>query len=409
MTTKWFNIALRNVIRNKRRSVTAILTVAVGTIAIVLSYGYINFTFWGLTRTIVEGGTGNMQIADSRLYKDFEETTLEFGIPNKKANNTIKTLTDTDIVRQAMKRLSFSGIVSKGEISTIFRGTGIEPKQERRLNAGNLSGGLKTGKYLKKETYEVLLAVDLARKLKAVNGDSVTLLATTVEGGLNAIDMTVVGTYTTGIPIRDTLELKIPITQAQELLLTDRISNIVLKLKDIEATRQMLPVIKKLLDNDLAIKTWYQLVPYFESVQHIYYNIFGVMGSIILLVVLLSVSNVMATSVMERVPEIGTLRAFGITTTRLKINFMTEGAIIGFIGGFFGAILAIIMTFIVNQSGYMMPPPPGRALEYPLMILPTSASVMLTVLVMLIIGVLASLFPISKVLKKKVVTQLNHV
>ncbi len=406
---KWFNIALRNVIRNKRRSVTAMLTVAVGTMAVILSYGFINFTFWGLTLAIVQGGIGNMQIADSRMYSDFEETVLEFGMPSEKADKTIATLTDHQIIRQAMKRLSFSGIVSKGDVSTIFRGTGIQPGKERRLSAGNQSGNIETGSNLKANAYEVLLATDLARNLQATVGDRVTLLTSTVEGGLNAVDMTVAGIYNTDIPILNTLELKVPITKAQELLLTDKVSNIVLQLNDIEATREMVPTVKNMLDTNLAVKPWYELAPYFKSVKYIYYSIFIVMGSIILLVVLLSVSNVMATSVMERVPEIGTLRAFGITAARLKMNFMTEGAIIGFIGSLIGIILTIILTAVVNNSGYMMPPPPGRTLEYPLMILPTLLSIALTMLVMFIIGILASLLPINNVLKKKVVTQINHV
>ena len=407
---KWLKISWRNVLRNKRRSVTAMLTVAIATIAIISAYGYINFTFWGLSRSIVQGGTGNMHIADNRLFTGFEQHALEFGISNDDADKTVADLTNHHNIKQALKRLEFSGIISKGEVSTVFRGTGIESKKEFRLRAGNVSGkNVKGKRIIGDNPHQVELTIDLARKLKAEIGDTVTILSTTVDGGINAIDTQVVSIYSTGIPIRDTLELKTPISFAQELLNTDRISRIVVELRDLDGTMAMLGTVKNIISSDKGIKTWYELEPYFQAVQKIYYSIFSVMGIIILSVVLLSVSNVMATSVMERVPEIGTLRAFGITAGRVKINFVIEGIIIAMIGVIVGIILSLVVVVLVNTSGYMMPPPPGRSQGYPLMLLPTLDSILIVIGVMAVIGAVGSYLPISRIVKKKVVEQINYV
>lgn len=334
MIKHWFKIAWRNVVRNRRRSLVAIWTVAIVSTAIFVAYGYINFTFWGLTRVIVQGGTGNIQIADNRLWSGFEEATLEFGINEKQADNTVKALEQSPKVRLAIKRLLFSGIVSKGEVSTVFQGIGIESLKESRLRQGNSSGAFKSGSMFKtpKNNYQIVLALDVARKLNAKVGDSVTVLATTIEGGINAIDVSVSGIYDTGIPILNTIELKVPLPLAQELLLTKKISRIVLRLQDIESTVASLPLIDDILekipknnaDTKLGTKTWFELKPYFNSVKTIYYNIFTLMGVIILLVALLSVSNVMGTTVNERIPEVGTLRSFGIPKWQLRLNFVLK-------------------------------------------------------------------------------------
>ncbi len=411
--SQWFKIAWRNVARNRRRSMVAIWTVAIVSSSIIVAHGYINFTFWGLTRVIVQGGTGNMQLVDKRMVNDFETELLAFGLDSKTANETVAKLEATQPVRRAMQRLLFTGIVSKDDsISTVFRATGIESKKEKRLQQGNAAGAFVKGAMFKdtdKNPYQAVLAIDLAKKLSIDVGDEVVLLANTVEGGINAIDATVSGIYDTGIPITNQLDIKVPLALAQQLLLTDKVSNIVVQLRDIEATKSILPQIKALVKGTkMTVQPWYDIKPYFKAVEIIYYSIFTVMGVIIMTVALLSVANVMGTTVNERVPEIGTLRAFGIEKWQLRLNFVFEGLIIGFIGAVLGIILGFVLAFSISQAGIMMPPPPGRSTEFPLLILPTIGMAIWVLLAMSLLGIIASYLPINKILKKKVVEQLSH-
>ncbi len=158
----------------------------------------------------------------------------------------------------------------------------------------------------------------------------------------------------------------------------------------------------------MTVQPWYDIKPYFKAVEIIYYSIFTVMGVIIMTVALLSVANVMGTTVNERVPEIGTLRAFGIEKWQLRLNFVFEGLIIGFIGAVLGIILGFVLAFTISQAGIMMPPPPGRSTEFPLLILPTMGMAIWVLLAMSLLGIIASYLPINKILKKKVVEQLSH-
>ncbi len=411
--SQWFKIAWRNVARNRRRSMVAIWTVAIVSSSIIVAHGYINFTFWGLTRVIVQGGTGNMQLVDKRMVNDFETELLAFGLDSKTANETVAKLEAAQPVRRAMQRLLFTGIVSKDDsISTVFRATGIESKKEKRLQQGNAAGAFVKGAMFKdtdKNPYQAVLDIDLAKKLSIDVGDEVVLLANTVEGGINAIDATVSGIYDTGIPITNQLDIKVPLALAQQLLLTDKVSNIVVQLRDIEATKSILPQIKALVKGTkMTVQPWYDIKPYFKAVEIIYYSIFTVMGVIIMTVALLSVANVMGTTVNERVPEIGTLRAFGIEKWQLRLNFVFEGLIIGFIGAVLGIILGFVLAFTISQAGIMMPPPPGRSTEFPLLILPTMGMAIWVLLAMSLLGIIASYLPINKILKKKVVEQLSH-
>ncbi|MGB1361377.1 MAG: ABC transporter permease [Alphaproteobacteria bacterium] len=406
---KWIEISFKNVLRNSRRSITAILTVAIASVALIMSYGFLNATFWGLKRQTIQGGTGNIQVVDTRKVNGFEEYPLEFGIEKQDANEIEQKLMATKKVKQVLKRISFNGVVSTGEKSTIFSGLGIESKKENRLRAGNAVGRYLKGRKMKDgDNYQVELGVRLANKLGVDVGDGITLLANVIDGGINAIDVTVTGIYTTGIPEKDEISLKVPLGLVQELMGTERVSKLVVQLKKMDRTAQFQKSVGELNDK-LTMVPWWDVEPYFKAVQNIYYNIFSIMGIIIAMVVLLSVTNVMNTSVMERAHEIGTLRSFGISKNNLRFNFMTEGTIISVIGSILGVVLSVGISIFINKAKYMMPPPPGKSQEYPLMIMMSLDSVIVVILAMVVIGIFASLMPINSILKKKIVEQISHV
>ena len=407
---KWFKIAWRSVVRNKRRSMTAVLTIAIAAAAMIAAYGFLTFTFWGLKTSIIQGGAGNYHIMDNRYITGFEETPLEFGIPNEEADTLTQKLESQSEIRSVLPRISFAGLVSFGEITAIFQGQGVNPKKESRLRAGNASGMYLQGREARgDDIYQVELAEKVASKLNVKVGDVVTLLGTTQFGGINAIDATVAGIYTTGVPERDAIEIKAPLEFAQELMEADRITRLVVQLSDMDATDTYRPTLESLIGDKNGTQTWYELEPYFLSVQQIYYGIFTFMGIILISVVLLSVYNVLSSTVLERVAEIGTLRAFGISRSRITRTFMTEGFIIGVMGSLLGVVLFTGLYILINQADVMLPPPPGRSQPYPLLIFFEIRGILVIGGVMVLLGGLASMWAVRKVITKKVVEQLSHV
>ena len=65
----------------------------------------------------------------------------------------------------------------------------------------------------------------------------------------------------------------------------------------------------------------------------------------------LSVVNTMAMSIAERTREIGIKRAIGGGRARIVREFVTESALIGFIGGALGLALGAIVVTLVNEAG----------------------------------------------------------
>jgi putative ABC transport system permease protein len=65
----------------------------------------------------------------------------------------------------------------------------------------------------------------------------------------------------------------------------------------------------------------------------------------------LSVINTMAMSIAERTREIGIKRAIGGSRTRIVREFVTEAALIGFLGGIVGLALGALVVTLANEAG----------------------------------------------------------
>jgi putative ABC transport system permease protein len=70
-------------------------------------------------------------------------------------------------------------------------------------------------------------------------------------------------------------------------------------------------------------------------------------------------------TVMERIPEVGTLMAVGIPRVKVMWGFLLEGGLIGLFGAIIGVIATLLVAVVVNLIQIPMPPPPGGTFGYP--------------------------------------------
>ena len=74
----------------------------------------------------------------------------------------------------------------------------------------------------------------------------------------------------------------------------------------------------------------------------------GGVASIALLVGGVGIANTMFMSVAERKREIGILKSIGAREEEILRLFLVESSIIGFAGGFFGLVLAYILSYLIT-------------------------------------------------------------
>jgi len=404
LNTRWLKFAWLNTLRNRRRSAITVTIAALGTSAILVAGGFAIYTYEGLAQSAART-TGHLIVATPAQFSQDEDTPLQHGLDDWAALKA-KLLADP-AVRSVLPRLEFSGLISNGEKSTVMLAVGISPDDEfavkgpfLTVNQGDVLAGDERG--------AVMLGEDLARSLKATPGSSLTLLTSTTEGALNALDVTVKGVVSTGIAELDKRLVYTDVATAQRLIVSQRVSSLGVYLNRMEATPAAQARLKAALPG-LEVQTWLDQAMFYRSVKGLYDRIFGALGLIIGVIVLFVVTNAMAMAIIERTREIGTLRALGTLPRQLVASFSLEGMVLGGLGAGLGALVALGVSLALLVFPVEMPPPPGRNTGYPLQIaldLPLYAG---TVLAMVVLAMLASALVARRSVNQPVVDALAHV
>ena len=404
----WLKFAALNTLRNRRRSAVTVTIAALGTAAILLAGGFALSTYQALAQAAART-TGHLVIGQQAQFSSDEDTPLQHGLDDAAALQA-RLLAD-DAVRQVLPRVQFSGLISNGDKSVVMVATGIEPDAEFAVKGPFLKIG--AGKVLASgqpgvPTLAVMLGDGLARSLKAGPGTSLTLMASTTEGALNAVDVVVAGTFSTGVPDLDKRQVYTDLATAQKLLVTPRISSLGVFLTGMDAT----PAAQARLQAawpKLTVQTWLDQAPFYRSVRDLYNRIFGMLGAVIGVIVVFVVTNAMAMAIIERTREIGTLRALGTSSGQLTRGLALEGLMLGGVGAALGALLALVVAVALLVFPVQMPPPPGRSDGYPLLVAVDPALYAITLLAMLALATVASAWVARRTVRLPIVTALAHV
>ncbi len=402
-------IAFKNLFRNKRRTVITFSVIIFGSTALIVAGGFIRYMFDGLANMTIRGGLGHLQLVHpDQLHKE-EEKPLQYGLADSERIAGI--VAGVAGVLGVTARIDFMGLLSNGDKSVIFLGTGLEPEKETALGYENevVSGSPLTSQGGR---YQVTLATGLARSLKSKPGDTLTLMSTTSDGVLNAVDVEVAGIFSTGITEYDERALRVPLKVAQSLLASEKVSKLVVGLartSDTDRLHDLLAERLRAAGYPMEIRRWYEMATFYQAVVRMFGAIFRILGSIIFVLVVLSSSNTMLMAVFERVREIGTLMAFGTTRLKILAIFVAEGIFIGILGGLLGSAAGYLAIRIMNRAHLILPTPPGNTRPFPIVI-PMVPEIFAGVFVLMIATMVAASFlPAMRASRLKIVDALNHI
>ena len=410
-------LALRNLARNRRRTAATLGVVAAGTVALVLTAGFVVFSFDGLREAMIHGGLGHLEIASRAAVEAKGAAALDRPLAEALASwrPLAERLAGLDHVVAVGANLQVLGLAQSATgASFSFVGVGVEPDRERAMG---FETRLREGEMLPDAApapgeEAALLARGLAASLGVHPGDVVTLVATSADGMLNALDVRVAGIVTTGVAELDTRYLKVHLATAARLLQTDRVSNLLVGLDDTAATGSVAAAARAALadsDPPLAVTPWTARAVFYEQVENLYRGIFWFLGSIVFVLVVLAASNTLAMTVMERVREIGTLRAIGTGRGQLAGMILAEASWLGLLGAAAGGAAGLAATAALNAAGLHMPPPPGAVDPIDLRLAYVPEAYAGAALLMVVVLAVAALPPIARALRLSIVEALGHV
>jgi putative ABC transport system permease protein len=406
---KWLRLTLRNVLRNRRRALVTLLITQVGTSGILLAGGFGLYTYESLQERTTRDN-GHVILAHPNYFAREESRPMELGLAE---HRPLREVMEADSrVRLVIPRVRLTGLISNGSKSTIFIGRGVEPRNEFKVTGAFLevvAGDLLPAAPVSDRDPPVMLGEALARSLDAGVGASLTLMATTSDGVLNAFDVEVVGIHSTGKPELDRRHVLLPLAVAQSLLVTDKVSTLAAFLHETADTDGVAATLKARLGEQVASRTWRDLAHYYAKVRALYNRIFGLLGAIIVLMVFFAVVNTLSMAVVERTREVGTLRALGARPMEIVRGFVSEALVISTLGGALGIALSAALALVLPLFQIEMPPPPGMTAGYPLYIYLSSRLSGCTLVGLSAISVAAAFVVARKTAQKPIVEALSHV
>ncbi len=387
-----YKLALRNIFRNKRRTAITFLSIIAASAAIIVFGGFIAFSFEGLRETTIRTQLGHLQIAKKGYFDQGAGLSERYLIADPESIE--RDIRKSPLVNTTTWRLTGSGLISAGETSLSANLIGVIPEREDDFAAFET---VIAGMQLDRDTPDgCVIGAGLAKGLNVSENANLTILSTTLDGMVNALDCTVVGIVRTASKDYDKVYVKVALPLLQRLFNTAKVEKILVLAND---TNQM-PLVQKLVEQtiashpDLEYKTWLDLADFYRGVVNLYTSIFNLASIVLGIVVFLSIANTMSMSAFERFREIGALRAIGQTRAGIVKMFVCEGALIGLIGGLLGMSIGALLAWGINQTGGIaVPAPPGMSSGYTALIKLSPEAFLYAFGTALIASTLSSFYP----------------
>lgn len=398
-------LSVRNILRQRRRSIVALLTIACGIASLILASGFIEWNLWFGRESTIHSQLGHIRVVKSGYSAAGTADPFAFLLPdNPRERIAIESV--PHVVTLA-PRLAFNGLISHGESTLSFIGEGVVPDRERLLSRSlritegqNLSSSDPKG---------ILVGQGLGANLGVKVGDTVILLTNTPAGSVNAVEAKVAGFFATVTKAYDDAALRIPIITARQLMRVSGVHSYTLLLDDTENTDAVVQVLRKAFRNQpLEFIAWYQLADFYKKTVALFSSQVSVMRLIIAAIIVLSISNSMMMSVLERTGEIGTSMALGVRRRAILTQFLGEGTLLGIGGGGVGLLLGYTLARFISIVGISMPPPPGMAFGYTAEVLVSGRLALESFALAIATTVIATLYPAWRASRMVVVDALRH-
>lgn len=334
------NFSLQSFKNRKSRMILTVLgmAIAIGVILFLVSLGY------GLQKTILE----RITTEDSLLTLDvFPPEAEEIKLDTEKVA-AIKNIPEVAVVSpQAVltSQIDFEGLTSETTVNVVdpnfFKLAGIETDQ---------------GELLTEQSKNSVIVSPILADLFAVPSNELINKKITItfaeenievedsdssESATFSQDFTIIGvTKSTD----DTNQVFIKSSDVQSLEITEY-QFVKVQVKDqnnLESVRE------SLIEMGFLVSSLSDLVTQANQIFGIIQAVLATFGIFSLFVAAIGLINTMTISLLERINEIGIMRAIGASSWDIKKIFLIESTLIGFFGGLVGIILGIVGGLLFN-------------------------------------------------------------
>lgn len=460
---KTLSLALRNLLRNRRRSLTTLLAMVIGLVAILVFGGYKSNIMYGSETGFIQA-SGHLQIQHKDYFAEGGDNPTAYGIAEyQRVIDVVKhDAVLAPMLVMVTPTLQLGGIAGNfsAGVSRSVMALGVVAEEHNQMlkwndynmrsyatplplpGAGPDAVVVGTGVARKLKLCHVLKLTNCSQTVTKVGEGSaapddiaalsaleqsapkqpdearIEMLAATAHGAPNVASLSVLEAKNMGIKALDDVYLAMNLAQAQKLIYgntTPQVTAIRIQLQhtsQIPAAQARLTQLlaKDFSNQELEVLDFRTLNPMFGQTAQFMNSMFGFISILIAVIVLFTIGNTMSTAVVERTVEIGTLRAIGLRRGGIRRLFLCEGMLLGLVGSALGVAAALSVAYLINNSGLSWIPP-GYSYAYLILVRIWQDMPLLigSVIGLIIVTLVSAWWPAYRASKLMIVDALRHV
>lgn len=390
-------LAWRNLWRNPGRTLVILTAVVIG----VWSMVFFGALMRGMVDDMIDNGkstlTGDIQI-HAAGYRDDPSIEQSMAHPE-----TIKAMVQTLFPKDTRMaaRIRVFGVISNARKSRGITLVGIDPLNEPGVSfIGNTP---MEGAFIEPgDDRGILLGRAMMETLGTSTGKKVILMSRDRTNEIASRAFRIRGSFRAEIQATEKSFAFITLKAAQTMLKADAlVSEIAIKLPPNEDARAWAEILKtRLSSTGHEILSWQELLPMFKGYLELFDNFMLIWYGVIFAAMGFGIVNTTLMAVFERIREFGLLKALGMKPLAIVSSVLVESSILLMMGIVAGDLLALVFIGWLAHTGIDLSAFAAGTDYFGIsrVIFPKLATgdLALSNLVVLVLGVLVSLYPALK-------------
>jgi ABC-type lipoprotein release transport system permease subunit len=406
-----FKLAWRNMWRNWRRTVIAVVAIVLGLILLLLFDGLIKGSDQAIFGNAVRFYGGNLQV-HAPGYRDKASRLPMLPLDDPEA--VVQVARAQPDVQAVAQRINTAGIIINRGTSVPVAITAIQPDVEAPISLQAES--VSQGRFLLPDDGDAIyLGKALADRLGVGVGDSVTLLGRSKNETMRQHNFNVVGIYDLHTPDAEKGTVFIPLADAQTLYnLRDQVTEVPIFLKQIGGEAEVMTALQAQLPG-YEVDSWQTLKGDLTDTLKTKMAYTSFIGIVVIIIASIGILNLMLMAVFERTREMGVLAALGMKGRQVMGLFLLEGSLIGVVGAVFGCVIGLLLIALMGSAGIDLSKMTtgmgevGVLMSGKLYPVVTAAGLFSRAMLVVVIAAIASLYPAWQASRKEPSQALHHV
>lgn len=327
-------LAFLNVFRQYGRTLLTMVSIVVGVAVIIMGRGFVRGSKENIIRAQIDSASGHVLA----MPADYPESGIRHPVDELLTlDDATSTWLDENTTAWTIRTM-FAPRLVKGPDAVLGRAFGFDPERDETVFPRK--DWRVTVEIPSTAEQGALFSKGLAKVLDIKQDDRVILQVRTSDGALNALAVRVSGVVASGNPMIDRVGLFVPAPLVKKLLVNGgRFSHLAMRISDRDDSPRIKAEMQNRLGERARVTTWQEETQALIEMQNIRQAAIDLIALALLAIAATGIANTILMAAHERIKEIGTLAAMGLSRRGVVALFLFEGMFMGVVGGVAGSLL----------------------------------------------------------------------